>query len=1111
MSEVRGYCTLCRSRCGAVYTVEDGRLRGVRPDPGHPTGAAMCPKGRAAPELVHSPARLTRPLRRTTPKSDPDPGWREITWDEALTEIAARLGEIRARDGAEAVAFSVTSPSGTPMSDAIDWVERFIRHFGSPNTLYSTEICNWHKDFAHAFTFGRGLPGPDYASTGLAVLWGHNPAKSWLAQSAALATGRGRGARLAVIDPRRSTSALQADHWLRVRPGTDGALALGLAGRLLARRGHDERFVRSWTNAPLLVRQDTGRFLRAHEIESGASGFVVWDERSAQPEPYDTSRAARRPERFALHGLRRVHTRSGPVDCVPAFAHYEKACAAWPLDRTASFTTVEPAAIEALAEDLAAAESVSYASWTGIGQHGNATQTERAVATLYALTGSFDAPGGNVVLPKQPIATVSSPDQLDPRQRGKALGLKRFPLGPPAQGWITARDFCRAAVDGDPYPVRALVSFGGNLLLSQPDPHRTAEALRSLEFAVHLDLFENPTARFADLLLPVQSPWEHEAFRPGFEITLAAQERVQLRPRMVAPVGESRSDTEVVFDLATRLGLGEEFFGGSIERGWNHQLAPLGLTADDLRRHPGGVDLPLEHRHRKYSEVREDGSVTGFDTPTGRVELYSERLAEHGQPAVPAADPPPADPRRPLVLTCAKNGYFCHSQHRGISSLRKRFPEPVVELSAELARDRGIEDGQWARITTAQGAVRMRARIDPALHPDVVVAEYGWWQPAPDLALPGADPLDHGGTNYNLLIGTDAHDPVSGSSPLRCTPCDIRPAETRPWTGRREFVVDQARLETADVLSLRLRPVDGRALPAFRPGQHLTVAWPDEPEVTRSYSLTGAAAGPGEAYSIAVRRVAGGRFSPAAHDRLRPGTRLLAWPPSGLFAIPAVHPQPIVLLAAGIGITPFLSHLETLARAPLDAPEVVLHYGSRHPRSQAFRERIAELIGHLPHARVADHYSRPEAGTPSRVSADSIDEGLIRRRARFYLCGPESMLTEVTAGLVERGVPRFDIFTEKFHAAPAPVRIRDDATANVRFARSGRALTWRKTDGTLLQLADEAGITLPSGCRLGQCESCSVALLRGTVAHLVTPADDLPEDHCLTCQSVPTSDVVLDA
>jgi anaerobic selenocysteine-containing dehydrogenase/ferredoxin-NADP reductase len=1111
--QVKGYCTLCRSRCGAVYTVDNGALTDVQPDRTHPTGTAMCPKGRAAPEIVHSPRRLTHPLRRTKPKTEPDPGWEPIGWDEAMREIAERLGRIRDESGPEAVAFAVTSPSGTSLSDSIDWVERFVRLFGSPNTCYSTEICNWHKDFAHAFTFGCGLPTPDYAGTDMAVLWGHNPVKSWLAQSAALAEARARGAGLAVVDPRRSTSALQADHWLRVLPGTDAALALGVAYELIGIGGADETFLRAWSNGPLLVRMDTGRFLRAEELAPELRGFVVWDEGSDSPIAYETQRAAVRPERFALRGKYRVRTRSGIAECMPAFERYADVCAEWPLDRTSATTGVEVPELQRFARALADSRSVAYYGWTGVGQHANATQIDRAMATLYALTGSFDAAGGNVVLPELAVNPVTSPDQLAPERRAKALGLADFPLGPPAQGWVTARALCHSVLSGQPYRVRALVGFGSNLMVAQPDPARTAEALRGLDFQVHLDLFANPTADFADIVLPVNSPWEHEAIRVGFDISQRAQEHVQLRPRMVEPVGQSRSDTEVVFDLAQRLGLGEQFFDGDITAGWNHQLEPLGVTVDELRQHPGGMRIPLHTRYRKYADTRGDGQVAGFATPTRRVELYSERLAEHGYSPVPQHVPPPGADTFPLVLTCAKNGYYCHSQHRGITSLRKRSPEPVVDIAPEAAAERGISDGQWVSIVTGNGLVRMRAGIDPALHPRVVVAEYGWWQDAPDLGLPGSDPQRHGGHNYNLLIDDDTHDPISGSIPMRASGCDVRPEPTTAWPGGRPFIVTDIATETSELRTLRLRPTDGGTLPDFRPGQHITLTHGD---VTRSYSLTGAARDDSRsAYTVAVRRIPGGEFSTLVHQRMRPDTEVSVTAPVGSFVIPTDIELPVVLLAAGIGITPFLSYLETLVTVGGAVPEVVLHHGNRDHLRHPFAERIRELQREIPRLTVIDHYSRPLRDGPrarsGRMRAEHIDPDLIRQRARFYLCGPENMLRDLTAGLVKRGVPRFDIFAEKFHAATGEVAIPDGATADVHFARSNTTLRWRKADGTLLQLAERSGLSLPSGCRLGQCESCAVTVLNGQIAHLVRPTEDLAEDACLTCQAIPASDLILDA
>jgi len=186
-----GYCTLCRSRCGSLNHVHDGRLVAVTPNPGHPTGAALCAKGRAAPELVESPLRLSKPLKRTTARGSDSPEWVEISWTEALDAIAERLGTIRRESGAEAAAFAVTTPSGTPMVDSFEWVERFIRCFGSPNLIYAVEICGWHKDYAQALTYGRGIGAADYDNADTIVLWGHPTQDVGAAQAHILSGGFG--------------------------------------------------------------------------------------------------------------------------------------------------------------------------------------------------------------------------------------------------------------------------------------------------------------------------------------------------------------------------------------------------------------------------------------------------------------------------------------------------------------------------------------------------------------------------------------------------------------------------------------------------------------------------------------------------------------------------------------------------------------------------------------------------------------------------------------------------------------------------------------------------------------------------------------------------------
>lgn len=1146
--EKQGYCTLCRSRCGTINVVAGDRLISVRPDPSHPTGQAMCMKGRAAPELVHSPHRLRYPMRRTRAKGDADPGWVRISWEEALAETAARLAAIRAESGAEAVVFPVTTPSGTPLSDSIDWIERFVHLYGSPNICYATEVCNWHKDFAHAFTFGRGMPTADYAHADLILLWGHNPANVWLSQADAIGRGRKAGARMMVVDPRRTALAAQADRWLQVRPGADAALALGLIHLLIEHGGFDDAFVRNWTNAPMLVRGDTGRLLRERDLDPGAGTDrpMVWDQRPGAPRPYDAKQdmATQGSVHFALRGTYTVPIEGRAVPCHPVFERLAQACAAYTPDHVARLTWVAEAEIRDAAALIARSRRIAYHSWTGIGQHGNATQTERAVAVLYALTGSFDVDGGNRVYRKPPFNPVSDFMRLDPAQRAKALGLAERPLGPPARGWVTARDTYRAILDGEPYRVRAMLAFGANPLVSQADTEMGHRALRALEFHVHCDLFETPTNRYADILLPVNTPWEREGLRIGFEIDAEAEARVQLRPQMVTPRGEARSDNDIVFDLAVRLGMGDAFFGGSLEAGWNHMLAPLGLSVAELRRQPGGVRRPQPQSERQYAQAHGD-DVRGFATESRRVELYSELLLRHGYAPLPRFDEPADSPfdvvatqqgRYPYVLTSAKNGYYCHSQHRSLVSLRKRAPQPRVALSATLAAEKGIADGDWVRVATRNGTARFVAQIDASLKHAVVVAEFGWWQACPELGLPGMPARGEGAGNFNALISADHADPISGAVPHRSFLCDVMldpcvAPHQRAWRDWRAFRVAALRRETEDVLAITFAPCDGGLLPDYLPGQHVSLRVVGDEAgaagLMRAYSLTGPAqVDARRTYTIVVRHQRGvdangqpvdGAMSGYLHRALKVGHVVELRAPSGSFVLPRQSPQPVVLVAGGIGITPFLGYLESLCDVP-SMPEVWLHYANRNSAAHAFRARLAALRARLPRLRVIDYYDAPlptdapgrEFDHARRVDADVIDDTLIARRARFYLCGPQPMMRAVTDGLVARGVPAFDIFSEVFRSPAAPV-LDPDQRFRVDFVRSARTGTqWTPARGTLLEFAEQLGLSLSSGCRVGQCESCAVRIAAGQVRHLHGVAPDDPAT-CLACQAVPVTDLVLEA
>ncbi|NIQ60363.1 MAG: molybdopterin-dependent oxidoreductase [Gemmatimonadetes bacterium] len=785
--EIPTFCALCVSRCGATATVRDGRLVSLRPDPWHPTGQALCVKGKAAPEIVHHPDRLLYPLKRTRPKGDPDPGWERITWDEALATAADRLLGLARDHGPESVVFSSASPSTSAMSDSIDWVQRLRRAFGSPSFVVSMELCGWGRYLASTYTWGAAVPGaymPDIENAGCILYWGYNPSVARLAHATATVAAHGRGARLIVVDPRRAGLARRADEWLRVRPGTDAVLALALAHVMIDRGWFDREFIRDWTNGPHLVRTDNGRFLRGSEVwpDADRGSYVAWDAVAGAPVAYDPRTGAYDPAKadLVLFGEVEVTAREGPVRCRPAFQLVADTCARYGPAVAEAISGVGAGQIERAARMLWESRPVAFYAWSGVEQHGNATQTVRAIGQLYALTGCFDERGGNVLFSGAPAHDIAGAELLPSAQRAKALGLLERPLGPSRWELVTSDELYSAALDSHPYRVRGLVGFGANLLMAHADSQRGREALTSLDFYVHADLFMNPTAELADIVLPVASPFETEALRLGFEVSQEAESLIQLRQPLVEPRGEARSDMEIIFGMATRLGLGHHFWDGDIEAGYRYQLEPTGVSLEELRADPAGVLLPLETRYRKFAEL--DGGVArGFHTPSRKVELYSETLLEHGYPPVPEFTEPALSPRSrpdlgrryPLVLTCAKSTWYCETQHRGVPSLRRRAPDPEVELHPDTARARGIEAGDWVRIETPDGSVRARARLNDSLDPTVVCGQHGWWQACEEIGAPGYDPFGPEGANLNLVIRHRPGDPMSGSAPHRSYICDV--------------------------------------------------------------------------------------------------------------------------------------------------------------------------------------------------------------------------------------------------------------------------------------------------------------------------------------------------
>ena len=307
------------------------------------------------------------------------------------------------------------------------------------------------------------------------------------------------------------------------------------------------------------------------------------------------------------------------------------------------------------------------------------------------------------------------------------------------------------------------------------------EALIKLDFHAHCDMFLSPTAELADIVLPIASSWE--TWHVGSTIDAAAEKAYfQLRPAVVPPQHESWPELKIMVELGKRLGLGDKFWDGDIEAGFNYWLAPLGITVEQLRKSPGGISVDLSMEYQKYSKKDDAGKFIGLLTPSKRVEIYSQVFKDHGYDPLPVWKEPAVirfartdlGEKYPLIVTGGKVIQYSHSQHRALPSLRKVVPHPFVEINPKKARELGCNDGDWVLLETPHGSITLQAKLTRVSQYDVVCIQNGWWQGCPELDLPGYDPYSSEGANMSLLYSSEERDPISGCLPIKGYPCNIK-------------------------------------------------------------------------------------------------------------------------------------------------------------------------------------------------------------------------------------------------------------------------------------------------------------------------------------------------
>jgi anaerobic selenocysteine-containing dehydrogenase len=704
---VRTVCQGCHCECGVLVHVEDGTISKIEGDPEHPSNRGfICIKGVTYSEVVYHPDRLKYPLKRVGKRGEGR--WKKISWNEALDGIAKKFTEVREKYGSE----SIATIHGTGPRPSIVSTTLLAYALHSPNVIsVDLHICYAPSVIAEYATVGRSVTmevGPDYEFTNCIVVWGANPVVSHPPKGKEILEAKSkRGAKLIVVDPRRTLLAYKADLWLQIRPGTDCALALGMMNVIIEEGLYDKEFVDKW-----------------------CYGF---DKLKEQVREYT-------PEKVS------------EITWIPADRIREAA---------RLYATTKPATLH---------------HRVAIEHNINSVQTDRALIILVALTGNIDVKGGNL-LPVYPEGYVRTYDLLSRMFRPpqaieeKRIGNREFPLtsGPGAPiPFVPAPLALYALLTGNPYPIKALYCAGGNPVVNMQDSKKVWNALKDLELLVVADFFMTPTAELADYVLPVTTWLERNECCDDFYTNY-----VSARQKVIDPLFECWDDMKIVIELVKKIPWADRRFlpWNSVNEFNNWRVKGTGITFGALKK-KGTIITPMQYAKFKKK---------GFDTPSRKVELYSTLFEKYGYDPLPKYKEPPESPystpelykEYPFILiTGGRQVEYFHSEGRQILQLRKRVPDPEVEIHPDTAKTIGIKDGEWVCIETPRikdERVKFKAKLTPDIHPKVIHARHGWWFPE--------EPVPEHGcfkSNINVILSNDPpRDEICCSVPTRGTLCRV--------------------------------------------------------------------------------------------------------------------------------------------------------------------------------------------------------------------------------------------------------------------------------------------------------------------------------------------------
>jgi anaerobic dimethyl sulfoxide reductase subunit A len=672
----------CGGRCPLKVHVEQGRIVRLETDSGDEPQLRACLRGRAYRQRVYSPDRLKYPMKRVGERGEGK--FDNISWDEALDIVARELKRVRETYGNASILFLNGGGSQSVLHARVS-VQRMLDSFGGCTLTWGSASFEGSL-FASIATYGTMTTGnarDDLLNSRLILMWGWNPAATiWDTNTSfTLAKVKERGIKLISIDPRFTDStASLADEWVPIRPGTDVAMLLAMAYVMIRDSLQDQHFLDTYT-----IGFDKFR------------SYVVGDEDG--------------------------------VSKTPTWAEM--------------ITGVSASTIERLAIEYATTKPAALIPGWGPARGLMGEQFSRAATAVIAMTGNIGIKGGyaggfmrayhsrEMVMPR---AVRNAVEEGSPMRNDSLYKLRG--AGKPTSARIHRSKIYDAIVRGKAggYPCDPKLAYiiTSNLLNSHPNTNAGIAALKRLEFIVIHEQRMTPTAKFADILLPVNTFMEREDMTPPW----LGSPYYLYQNRAIEPLYQSKSDRDICAELAPRLGI-TNYREGKTDEEWLRLIAGEAGDVPDFDRFKkdGVIKIHVNEPFVAFKQQIEDPDNNPFPTLSGKIEIYCEHLAEMNNPQIPPIPKyllapegygDPLSQKYPLQLLTTHHPAKTHSTLEKIPWLEEVKPRRVW-INAHDAKKRGIVDGDEVSIFNNRGKVLVQAKVTERIMPGVVDLPEGAW------------------------------------------------------------------------------------------------------------------------------------------------------------------------------------------------------------------------------------------------------------------------------------------------------------------------------------------------------------------------------------------------